>query len=298
MWKDLIKVNMKLLYITIVAAFLLFISPKGILAQPDVLENPDRYYIDRGDGYGVNPGDKKKPADEVFQDFLSIFFKSRPLPTVSPNGSSTVNPTSVPNVSGTPTNGSVVSPGQTVPVSGGSYKGNFVVYRQCNYRNVETVPGCNLCGMGCGITSAAMVIATLVDPSVEPVGLLNQYKARGAYMTCAGTDIATPKALMEEYGLQTSNYLFSYSNEEAVSIHAVADDIRPYVKNGWFVFVLTNFAYASKGHFHVITDIDEQNHVTSFDPYYEPPESSIQPINYTNRYPYPVYRAAFAVKRR
>ncbi len=287
---------MKLLYITIIIFFALLISPKDILAQANGLDNPQRPYIDRGDGYGVNPGDQKKSADEVFEDFLNIFFKSRPIPTSSPQNGS--NPTQ-PGTTGTPTNGAVSSPAPTIPMSGGSYEGNFKVYRQCNYRSVETVAGCNLCGMGCGITSAAMVIATLADPSVEPVSLMNRYKARGAYMTCYGTDIMTPKAIMEEvYGLQTSNYIFNYSSKNAVSIDVVADDIRGYVKNGWFVFVLANFGYDSKGHFYVVTDIDEHNRVTSFDPYYEPPESSAQPINYVNRQPYPLYRTAFAVKRR
>lgn len=96
---------MKYIFITIIAISLFFVSRTIIFAQPDVMENPDRYYIDSGEGYGVNPGDNtKKPADEVFQDFLDIFIKPRPTTSLS-NGSSNTAPSSKPQVTETNKNG-------------------------------------------------------------------------------------------------------------------------------------------------------------------------------------------------
>lgn len=75
---------MKLIFIIHVIIFYLFILPIPTYAQQDPLENPDRPYMTDGLGNGVNPGDKKKSSDEIFEDFLDIFFKR---PTGGTNGS-------------------------------------------------------------------------------------------------------------------------------------------------------------------------------------------------------------------
>ncbi len=92
---------MKYIFILLTTLTLFFLGTSIILAQPNVLDNPQRPYIDRGDGYGVNPGDKKKPADEVFEDFLDIFFRARPT-TAPSSGSNTISPTTQPQVTGNP----------------------------------------------------------------------------------------------------------------------------------------------------------------------------------------------------
>lgn len=76
---------MKLLGIFIIVIFLLLLSPNHILAQPDPLENPKVPYMTDGLGNGVNPGTNKKSSNEIFEDFLNIFFK----PPKKDNGSNT-----------------------------------------------------------------------------------------------------------------------------------------------------------------------------------------------------------------
>ncbi len=207
----------------------------------------------------------------------------------------------------TPNNGTTTTPAPSViPLTGTPYEGNFKTYKQCDYASVvavtEGTKTCSLCNMGCGITSAAMILATLVDQNIDPKFVMNKYKAKGEYMTCYGTDIKAAKNIMKENNLVTSEYLFNYGRGQGANVKTIADDITPYLKSGWFVFVLAEFKpNGGGGHFFVLTDINLDQRtgeytVTSMDPYYEP-DSRALPINYNKRKPYPLYRAAFAVKK-
>jgi hypothetical protein len=261
------------------------------------IENDARPFMEIDAGTNTGGGGKSttKQADDTIADvvkraILEIFSLSESnetSPRTTPDGSTSLSPT--PSI---------------IPIDGKPYAGNFKVYRQCNYQNVVAIKAtkkdekdCTLCNMGCGISSAAMILATLVDQTIDPKFVMDKYKEKGEYMSCNGTDIKAAKNIMQDYGLTTSDYLFNYGKGEGAHVKLIADDVRPYLKSGWFVFVLAEFKpNGGGGHFFVLTDIDENNIVTSFDPYYEP-DSSSMPINYIKRDPYPFYRAGFAVKR-
>jgi|GEM_PF-6059385 len=170
---------------------------------------------------------------------------------------------------------------------------NITAYRQCNYRNTTMPNGCTLCYAGCGLTAASITLSAF-GINVDPPTMNNKYRELGLYAGCNGSHLASAKTVIETYGLKTSQYLFGSG---PYTIEQVAQDIRDKVKNGWIVFALTHFCEGGCGHFIVITDIDEANRVTSYDPYYEPPESSPQPISYQGRYPFPKYIAGFAVRK-
>ncbi|PIZ62586.1 hypothetical protein COY16_03870 [Candidatus Roizmanbacteria bacterium CG_4_10_14_0_2_um_filter_39_13] len=172
-------------------------------------------------------------------------------------------------------------------------QGNITAYRQCNYRSTTMHNGCTLCYAGCGLTAASITLSAF-GIKVDPPAMNNKYRELGLYAGCSGSHLASAKTVIEKYGLKTSQYLFGGG---VYTIEEVAPDIRAKVKSGWIVFVLTHFCSGGCGHFIVITDIDEANRVTSYDPYYEPPESSIQPISYQARYPFPKYIAGFAVRK-
>ena len=220
--------------------------------------------------------------------------------TPTPTPTSSVSPTSLP--------GPTVSVDQNIPQ--GQNTNGFVSFKQCNYASTPLLGGCNMCKVGCGITSAAMAIRSLTnDPSVNPVSVLGEYNQNyykrnpdnkngfnvfdPFYNGCGGSSIMGAKPIIEQHGLQTSSYLFS--SKTGLRIDEIASEIRPYIEKGWIIFAVTRFCENGCGHFIVLTAIDSNNIVDSYDVYYEP-GSSVQPIHYQNRSPFPKYISAFAVR--
>ncbi len=104
--------------ITLLLLILFIFSHNIVFAQPGSLENPDRPCMDSGDGRCYNPGDTQKTSNEIFEDFLDIFFKR---PTGGTNGSEgtprnnstgpSTNPSSIP----TPLNSLTPFPTNVIP---------------------------------------------------------------------------------------------------------------------------------------------------------------------------------------
>ena len=96
--------------------------------------------------------------------------------------------------------------------------------------------------------------------------------------------------MFESLGLKTSDFII-YSSGNIID--EVAKDIRNYIKAGWTVFTLANSVYW--GHYFWIVDIDSNNNVLAYDPWYG--RLTAPPLNENQYYPYPKYRVAFGVKK-
>ena len=184
---------------------------------------------------------------------------------------------------------------------------SFTAFRQCNYRNnvlKTNADGttCSICRAGCGPTAVATALS-IFGISADPVEIVKKYSQNNLFISCEGTNLNDAKKIFESYGLRTYPHLNKdqksslFASESGFRIDEVAIDIRNQVKNGWVVFALLKMCSGGCKHFTIITDIDSQNRVTSYDPYYEPPESSKTPINYSSRSFQPLYLYAFAVRR-
>ena len=96
--------------------------------------------------------------------------------------------------------------------------------------------------------------------------------------------------MFQSLGLKTTDYLvFNLEKSDTV-----VPDLRKYLNAGWTFFTLANFRDNGGGHFFWITDIDNQGNIFAYDPYYGRYEI---PYNENSRYPYPLYRVAFGVKK-
>jgi len=90
MGKYLIKVNMKLILVCLVTLVLLILT--NIVNAQD--ENPLIPYIDSGEGYGVNPGDKKSFPQKI----MDILFETGEINTQPAPIAPTATPTNIPTL--------------------------------------------------------------------------------------------------------------------------------------------------------------------------------------------------------
>lgn len=170
---------------------------------------------------------------------------------------------------------------------------NLLYYPQCSgeFDDYPLPDGCTICKAGCGPTTTSMILASYVDQDFNPASVVDIYKEKGYSLGCAGSRYTDAKALFSENGLKTSDYIIA--NSSGYLIDEIADELRNYIKAGWTIFALASFK--SGGHFFWIVDIDEDNNVFAFDPYYG--RLTLPPFNENNYYPYPKYRIAFGVKK-
>ncbi|OGK34189.1 hypothetical protein A3F57_05780 [Candidatus Roizmanbacteria bacterium RIFCSPHIGHO2_12_FULL_36_11] len=200
--------------------------------------------------------------------------------------------TPYPTISGSPTY--PISPYITPPPQPGGY----VYYHQCSgiygnpWGDYPLPSGCTICEAGCGPTTVAMIVASLVDKSIDPKKVVDHYKNAKPfpyYLGCAGSRYSDAKATLEFYGLDTTPY-FTYS---LGNYNELARDFKGYLGSGWTIFALANFCDGGCGHFFWITDISS---TWAYDPYYGRREAP--PID-ENRYnPFPQYRVAFGVRKK
>jgi len=274
MRNNFVKVNL------IIFVFL-FCTSQQIFA---VQEGP---LIDRGDGYAVGrPMQKEEKNSNAEFDILKSIYEF-----FSPDGTDTEH-----DITPDYSNQYCVWNGE--PGNQNSSNPNAFSlsnpYRQCDYRNnpLHSDNGnCSICKAGCGLVSVANV-SSMFGKQIDPIQVNEMYRRNGYYAGCGGSSLGNAKKALDQLGFVTSNYIFQNPGK----IDFVANDIRNYVKTGSVVFALTHFCSGGCGHFIVITDIDNQNRVKSYDPYYEP-GSRVQPIDYPGRYPLPSYIYAFAVRK-
>ncbi len=163
--------------------------------------------------------------------------------------------------------------------------------------NLGSLPlpnGCNLSKAGCGPTTVAMIASSYLGNYFTPKVIVDMYKSRGYLLGCSGSYYSDAKKVLQSLGLKTTDSLF-FNTEKA---DTVVPDLRKYLAKGWTFFALANFCNKSDGstcgHMFWITDVDSRGNILAYDPAYGPFEI---PYNENSRYPYPLYKAAFGVKK-
>ncbi len=81
----------------------------------------------------------------------------------------------------------------------------------------------------------------------------------------------------------------SLTNTDAVA------DFKTYIGSGWTIFALGRFCNNGCRHYFWITEVDDNNNVWAYDPFYG--RKQVPPYNQSNRYPFPQYRLAFGVRK-
>jgi len=235
--------------------------------------------------YGKNPDDLNP-----LLEFLNIFMNfGQGVGTSTGNQQSTINypPTLNPSSGIPPQNQSSNLQNPT--------SNSLTYFAQCNgYGNLPLPSGCTLCQAGCGPTTVAMIAASYLGSSYNPKTIVDIYKSNGYLLGCVGSRYSDAKQVLQNLGLKTTDYLM-FNAEKS---DTVVPDLRKYLNAGWTFFALTRFCDDPKkdycGHFFWITDIDNQGNIFAYDPYYGRYEI---PYNENSRYPYPLYRLAFGVKK-
>ncbi len=194
-------------------------------------------------------------------------------------------------------NGLVPNPSSSPPLVPNSLTPNpsFTYFPQCGeFGNTSLPNGCNLCKAGCGPTTVAMIAASYLGEGITPKTIVDIYQSKGYFLGCTGSYPSNAKQVFQSLGLKTTDYLI-FNLETADQI---VPDLRKYIAAGWTFFTLARFCDDPKksycGHIFWITDIDSQDNIWAYDPAYGRYEI---PYNENSRYPYPLYRLAFGVKR-
>jgi len=193
----------------------------------------------------------------------------------------------------TPTPTSTSKKKDNTPTIAPKASGDKVYYAQCggSYDKYLLPSGCTICEAGCGPTTIAMIVASLIDKSVNPQTMVDLYKKKGYYLGCSGSGYTDAKNVLASFGLKTTDYLI-FSLE---TIDQMANDLKNYLDSGWTIFALANYCDGGCGHFFWIVDVSANNDTWAYDPYYGRLQKP--PYNEKSRYPFPKYRVAFGVKR-
>lgn len=101
---------------------------------------------------------------------------------------------------------------------------------------------------GCGVTCAAMVIATLKDKNVTPVTTAKWSKARGYKIKNQGTAYSYFKPQLSEYGINCTmlNSINVYKNRSALVHKTVANELK---KGNWIISVMGPGNWTKGGHY-------------------------------------------------
>jgi len=247
-----------------------------------LIENPELTLMVE---LGKNPDD----ANPLLE-FLNIFMNFG-------QGASSTNNNQSPNlpISQSPFPTSNLQPQDQTSNVQNQTSNSLTYFAQCNgYGDLLLPSGCNLCQAGCGPTTVAMIAASYLGSSYNPKTIVDTYRSNGYLLGCVGSRYSDAKQVLQNLGLKTTDYLM-FNAEKS---DTVVPDLRKYLNTGWTFFALTRFCDDPKkdycGHFFWITDIDNQGNIFAYDPYYGRYEI---PYNENSRYPYPLYRLAFGVKR-
>ncbi|MFA6081103.1 MAG: C39 family peptidase [Patescibacteria group bacterium] len=166
-----------------------------------------------------------------------------------------------------------------------------VYYAQCGEFGETPLPdGCTLCNAGCGPTAVAMIASSYLGSKYNPKTIVNLYDTNGYVLGCDGSRYQEAHELLKSLGLKTTDYLVF----DAERSEAVIPDLKKYLNSGWTFFTLASFCEEGCGHYFWITDIDAKGNIWAYDPAYGRYEI---PYNENSRYPFPLYRLAFGVKK-
>jgi hypothetical protein len=137
----------------------------------------------------------------------------------------------------------------------------YVYYPQCNgpFDNYPLPGGCTICQAGCGPTTVAMIVASYKDKSIDPRYIVNEY---GNAVGCEGSSLYTAANVLRNHGITVGEVI--YLN------YKTANDVAPifkgYIEVGKTIF--TNADFKAGGHYFWVIDVDQNNNIWSFDPYY------------------------------
>lgn len=247
---------------------------------PQLIGNSDKVFL-------ADPGQ----APHNFNPMLDLFsiFTTFGRGTVSSTGqgdSATANPDSVnPAITSSPT---LISSNSGKPTRSSI---PFTYFAQCGDLSSLPLPdGCTLCNAGCGPTTVAMIASSYLGPKYDLKAIVNLYDSNNYLLGCDGSRYTDAHELLKSLGLKTTDYLV-FESEKA---ETVVPDLRKYLSSGWTFFTLASFCEGGCGHYFWITDIDDQGNIFAYDPAYGRYEI---PYNENSRYPYPLYRLAFGVKK-
>lgn len=233
--------------------------------QDQLIKNPSLVLIVE---QGKNP-DTFNPIIEFLNIFLN-FGKGIKSSNINP-------PTSFPD-----TNSSSTSSGQSQ---------SKVYYAQCGDQGSLPLPdGCNLCKAGCGPTTVAMIASSYLGSGYDPKAIVGLYDSKNYLLGCGGSRTSDAYSLLNSFGLKTTSRLVLNSGKS----ETVVPRLRKYLDDGYTFFTLAYFCEGGCGHFFWITDIDNQGNIFAYDPAYGRYQI---PYNENSRYPYPLYKEAFGVKK-
>ncbi len=181
----------------------------------------------------------------------------------------------------------------TQPSSSNESSSNFdyTYFAQCGDQgNISLPSGCDLCSAGCGPTTVSMIASSYLGGGYDPKSIVNMYQSKNYLLGCDGSRYSDAHELLKSFGLKTTDYLV-FNSEKS---DTVVPQLRKYLNAGWTFFTLASFCEKGCGHYFWITDIDDQGNILAYDPAYGRYQI---PYNENSRYPYPLYRLAFGVKR-
>lgn len=226
--------------------------------------------------------DLGRNPDEVniLIEFLSLFVNLG-RGVGSPINSQTTPTTSTVQISNSSLSSSNGSPGNI----------NFTYFPQCgDLGNISLPDGCDLCSAGCGATTVSMIASSYLGGGYDPRSIVNMYESKNYLLGCDGSRYSDAHELLKSFGLKTTDYIV-FDSEKS---DTVVPQLRKYLNAGWTFFTLASFCEKGCGHYFWITDIDDQGNIFAYDPAYGRYQI---PYNENSRYPYPLYRLAFGVKR-
>jgi len=170
-------------------------------------------------------------------------------------------------------------------------KPSMTYYAQCGDQGSLPLPdGGTLCSAGCGPTTVAMISSSYVDKKYDPKTIVGIYDKNNYLLGGDGSRYSDAHELLKSFGLKTTDYLV-FDLEKA---DTVVPQLRKYLSAGWTFFTLASFCEKGCGHYFWITDIDAKGNIFAYDPAYGRYQI---PYNENSRYPYPLYRLAFGVKK-
>lgn len=230
------------------------------------------------------------------------FYKPKPTPTIPPPidlGFFTIYYGQNPTKSTTNNKQSNDSSNKNNSSSNNNSKNNlnssskYLYYSQCNspYENLSLPDGCNMCQAGCGAATASMIASSYLNNQYDPKFIVSKYGEKKYYLGCNGSSYYDAKSLLQSLGLKTTDFIYF----DLQPADKIISDLKKYYNAGWTFFALANFRKDGGGHFFWITEIDNNGNIWAYDPYYG--RFQAPPINENSRYPFPLYRVAFGVKK-
>lgn len=177
-----------------------------------------------------------------------------------------------------------------LPISN-STNPSMTYFAQCGDQGSLALPnGCNMCSAGCGAASVAMIASSYLGNQYNLKAIVDLYKKNNYLLGCDGSRYSDAHELLKSFGLKTTDYLV-FDSEKS---DTVVPQLRKYLSAGWTFFTLASFCEKGCGHYFWITDIDAQGNIWAYDPAYGRYQI---PYNENSRYPYPLYKVAFGVKK-